>query len=285
MIQPINNVLLTLDRALQDEILIEGGLKLYLDPTYQVEWHSTVTGIVAGIPKHPTGLCKDVCEKLRIGDEIAFSYRVVSDRRYPKVEDYFSPMFEPLPERKEFRNSKGDSIKVVAMPAVHGKFNKIWVGFLTDRLGNHIDGCQGNEHEVDNWLSKFKFSGVQDMYFNNLLNVKKNEYWRCAFTEILAKKDSKGRIKAINDRVICEPIEEDKKYLWEIENGISLPYQDLKIRYVDRAKLISGGIEMGYREGDIIGFSPNYIEKYDLFGKKYYLIKKKHIIGKWQAGT
>jgi len=282
MVNPINTVFLTLDSALQDEILLEGGIKLYQAAEFDVEWNSTVTGIVAGIPKHPTGLCAEVCEKLKVGDEVAFSYRVVSDRGYPKAEDFFSPMFEPQPDRKEYRNSLGDKLKVVAMPAVHGKFNKIWVGFLTDRKGNHIDGVQGNEREVDNWLSKFKFSGVQDMFFNNLLNIKKTEYWRCAFTEILAKK-KKDKIVAVNDRIICEPIEENVKERWQLESGIALPYQDLKIRYVDRAKVISGGIELGLREGDIVGFSSNYLEKYSLWNSKYYLIKKKHIIGKWLA--
>jgi len=280
LITPLNIVFLSLEKSLQDEIILNGGLKLYLDPTYQVEWNATVTGKVAGIPKHPTGDCKEVCDKIKIGDEIAFSYRIVSDRCFPSASDYFVPLFEPLPDRKEFRNQKGDSIKVVAMPPVHGKFNKIWVGLLNTRTGKYLDGCQGNEHDVDNWLSKFKFSGVQTMAFNNLLNVNKQELWRCPFTEILAKRRY-DKIIAVNDRVICEPIIEDIKHRIELETATLLPYQDVKMEYIDRAKLISGGTEMGFREGDIVSFDSRYGEKYSLWGNNYLLIKKKRLQGRW----
>jgi hypothetical protein len=38
---------------------------------------------------------------------------------------------------------------------------------------------------------------------------------------------------------------------------------------------------MGFRKGDILSFEPQYVEKYELWGKKYMLIKKRRIQGKW----
>ncbi len=281
MITPLNTVFLSLEKALQDEIILNNGLKLYKAADYDIEWSSTVTGTVAGIPKHATGLCADVCEKLKIGDEIAFSYRVVSSRNFPKTDDFFSPVIEGTPTRKQYINHKGDNISVVAMPPIHGKFNKIWVGLLTDKKGAYLDGRQGNEADIDEWLSHFKFSGVQDFNFENLILSDKTNLWRCQFTEILAKK-KKDKIVAINDRIICEPLEFSIKERVELESAIALPYEEVKIRYIDRAKIVSGGIEMGFREGDVIAFPSSYCEKYTLWDKNYYLIKKRHVIGRWQ---
>lgn len=282
MIVPLNTVFLSLDKALNDEILLEGGSKLYLDPNYNPEWNATVTGKVAGIPKHPTGECAEVASKIKIGDEIAFTYRVVSDMCQTKVDDYFMPTKADNPQQQKFVNFKKDILTITTMPPVFRHIKDIWVGLLTDKAGNHLSGIQGNQSDVERWMSQFKFSGVQDLGFLNLLHCGEQNLWRCAFTEILAKKIG-DKIIAINDRVICTPIEERVKERYELETGTALPYQDVKMRYIDRARLVSGGEELGFKKGDIIGFEPNYCEKYQMWGKEYFLIKKRRVQGIWST--
>jgi hypothetical protein len=283
LITPLNSVFLSLDKALNDEILLEGGLKLYLDGNFNPEWNATVTGKVAGIPKHPTGLCAEVCSKIKVGDEIAFSYRVVSDRCFNKVNDYFMQTKSGNPYQEKFTNFKKDILTITTMPPAFNKFSKIWIGLLTDKNGKWIDGTQGNESEIERWKSQFNFSGVQDLGFNNLLFADKQNLWRCQFTEILARKVG-DKIIAINDRVICEKIEEDVKHKIELQEGIALPFHDVKMRYIDRGKMVSGGEDMGFKKGDILSFEPQYCEKYDLWGKKYMLIKKRRVQGIWSLG-
>ncbi len=282
MIIPLNTVFLSLDKALNDEILLESGVKLYLDPNYDPEWHSTVTGKVAGIPKHPTGECAEVASKIKIGDTIAFSYRVVSDRCQTKVDDFFMPTKPDNPFQEKYINFKKDILAITTMPPVFKKFNNYWIGLLTDKAGNRIDGTQGTESEVGRWKSQFNFSSVQDLGFSNLILNGKENIWRCAFTEILAKKVGE-KIIAINDRVICTPLVENIRERVMLETATALPFQSVELRYVDRAVLVSGMQEEGFKKGDIISFEPGYCEKYELWGKNYYLIKKRRVQGKWQV--
>src|SRR6478752_867193 len=116
MITPLNTVFLSLDKPLQDEILFESGIKLYIDPNYDPEWRATVKGKVEGIPKNPTGECSEVCNKIKIGDECAFSYRVISDRCVSKVDDYFMPISPDNPYQKKFTNFQKDILSVTGMP-------------------------------------------------------------------------------------------------------------------------------------------------------------------------
>jgi hypothetical protein len=68
-----------------------------------------------------------------------------------------------------------------------------------------------------------------------------------------------------------------------LETATALPFQTVELRYVDRAVMVSGGEELGFKKGDILSFDPTYLEKYNLFGKEYYLIKKRRIQGKWHV--
>lgn len=269
-ITPVNNVLLCLDRALNEEIILNGGIKLFLDPTWRPEWHATVTGVVAAIPIHAN-------KNIQIGDEVAFSYRVIADRTCQKI-DYFQSVFEQNNKvSRRFINGKGDKIIVQAMPGV---ISPIWVGYLLDRRGNHIDGVQGNEHDVDRWLSQFNFSSNNDFKFNNLFELNGKNYWRADLDDIFAKR-IKGKVVSLSDRVVCTPIEVDVKNKIELMNGTPLPYQNVKLRYYDRGKVVSGGESLGIKEGQIVSFEEQYMEKYFFWNKEYFLIKQNRVNGVW----
>jgi hypothetical protein len=255
---------------LNDEIITTGGLKLFLDPSWNPEWNASVTGVVFGVPVN----CP---ENINIGDEVAFSYTVVADRSSTKI-DYFQPIFQPTKFFKRYVNQMGHKLTVVAMP---GNVKPIWAGTLVNRRNELIDGVQGSESDCERWLSQFNFSSHQDLRFNNLFNFNGKDYWKAELTDIFAKR-VKGEIVAIGDRIIMSPVEENIKERIEIIEGKILPYQSVKVRYQDRGKIISGGEDLGLKKGDIVAFDQKYLERYKFWGKDYYLIKKHRISGLWQ---
>jgi len=76
-ITPQNNfVLIRLDRS-QDELIMKGGGKLYLDTSFEVEKHAPVTGNVQALPeklfynrKHPDSLLWDTDMELQLEDYV-----------------------------------------------------------------------------------------------------------------------------------------------------------------------------------------------------------------------
>lgn len=78
---PVDNYIIKLDKAFQDEITTPGGLKLYMDTHYSPEWNTTVTGTIVSLPnrlsKRPE-LRGKVIEGAE-GEEVIISYMVVYD--------------------------------------------------------------------------------------------------------------------------------------------------------------------------------------------------------------
>lgn len=269
-ITPLGTVFLCVDRVLNDEIITNGGVKLYLDPSWNPEWNASVTGVVAAIPAN----CHT---NIDIGDEVAFSYTVIADRTSTK-KDFFQPTFQPTPFYQRFINGKGDKLTIVAM---NGAVSKFWVGTLVNKFNDFIDGIQGTESDAQRWVSQFSFSSNADMKFNNLFNFNGKDYWKASLDDVFAKR-VKGKIVSISDRIICEPIEVDIKHKVELFEGKKLPYQDVKVRYMDRGKVISGGEDISVKAGDIVSFEEKYLERYEFWSKKYFLIKSKRVNGIWQ---
>lgn len=272
--KPLNHVLLEMPNPLVEEIITNGGLKLFIDPSYHPEWNCTVTGKVIGAPLK-------IKTPLKEGDEVAFSYGVVADTTFGTEGDFFMPVTEENPYQMKFVNSASHTLTITSLPPVFGKFTNIWAGLLVDEYNNHLDGFQGKESDVKRWMAQFKFSGVQDFKYKNLIEADGKIMWKATVNDIYAKKEG-DKIVAVGDRVICEPIEVDVKYRLEVQSGIHIPASSVKIRYYDRAKVISGGSEIGIKEGDIVGFHHNFVEKYEFWGKQYFVIKTKRINGIWE---
>lgn len=274
--KPISQVLLSVGKALQDEITTDSGIKFYLDPTYKKEWAATVTAKIVALPLKVNTKDKYIFDSLQVGDTVAMSYRVVADFEFQSDAPRFMSTIEDNPHIKEYVNTKGEWVKVYALP---GKISKIWVCIYQDRNRNIIDGMQGSEAQMERWLSQFPL-GKTDIYtFNNLFNYKGKDYWKCDLDDIFAKK-VKGHWVAVGDRVICKPIEEivPEQYLIAEHKG-----QDVKLRYQDRGKVLTGGKSKGLKKDEVISFNPRYLEKYRFDDKDYFLINEKLIEGKWQS--
>lgn len=274
-IQPINEILLSLKKPLQDTIKLNGGLELYLDTTWQHEQHVTCEGIVEGIPTD-----NPFNGELQIGDEVCFSYSVVAERRFADAGHHFHPSITSN-YRKQFINGKDERINVVCVP---GKISKKWVCTFLDGRGNFKHGFEGTEAEMERWLAQFPFGDIQGYEFRNLVVYNGKQYWKCEYHDIFAKKVGK-KLVSIGEQVILNPINRviPKDVLKDM--GILWTKDKMTLQEVGRAKVISGGRKIGLKGGDIVGFNDRIKQSYRYFGREYYLVKQDSIYGKWQTVT
>lgn len=279
--KPVTQVLLHIDKALQDEIVTESGLKLFFDGSYQKNWSATVTATIVALPINPHPKYKKIFSQLNIGDEVAVSYQVVSDLSFQGDAKQFIQSTEENPHLKEFVNGMGEWIRMYALPKRSGLSGPTWVATYTNKYRQFIDGVQGDEEEVYRWMAQFPF-GKTDIYtFKNFFEYEGEKYWKADIDDVFAKK-VKGHLVAVGDRIICKPIEElvPEPYLIKEHRG-----HEVKMRYQDRARVVSGGKEKGIKKDDIVSFNPNHLEKYTFYGKEYHLINQNLVLGKWQPVT
>jgi co-chaperonin GroES (HSP10) len=274
---PVSHILITIKQALQDEIVTDSGLKLYIAPDYKKEWQASVTGVIAALPLQKTGKDKDVLSQLKVGDEVCFSYQVVADFDFSSDGERFMPCVEENDYVKEFVNGKGEMIRVYALPKRSGFKGAIWCGVLQNKSKQLIDGVQGDEETVERWLSQFPLGKTDNYRFNNLFSFEGKDYWKSYPEQIFAKK-VKGKWVAVGDRVICKPVDEKIKdqYFFD-EKG----KHEVMVRHQDRGRVLSGGKSKKLKKENIVSFSPVYIEKYDIEGTQYFLINENQVDGKW----
>jgi len=175
---------------------------------------------------------------------------------------------------RTYINGKGDKIEICSLP---GKISPIWVGYLINKFNQHIDGVQGSESEVERWLSQFPIGKTDRYTFNNLFSYNGKDYWKCDPSDIYAKK-VKGHLVAIGEKVICNPIDQ------KVPKG-ALPNvlhdKDIKVRFQDRAKVLTGGNDKGFKRTTIVSFDPRYLERYSFYNKDYYIINQNRVLGTW----
>lgn len=272
--KPITQVLLSIEKKFQDEIITDSGLKFYLDPSYSKEWHCATVARIEALPVKVLPKHQHIYDNLKVGDIVGISFQVVADFAFQSDAPQFMPVYDENPYYRQYVNGKGEWLSVYA---IKGKIAPVWIGLYEDNRHQLIDGVQGSEHDLDRWLSQFSI-GKTDVYtFNNLFTYEGKDYWKCDLTEIFAKK-VKGHWVAVGDRVICKPIDE------EIPNELLLPQfrnENVKVRRQDRATALSGGKEISVKKGDKLSFNPKFVEKYEFENNQYYLIKQNYVNGKW----
>lgn len=254
-----------------DEISTESGFKLYLAPEYNFENNATVTGTVASLPQNYKG-------NLEVGNEVAFSYHVVSSRDFPNTADFFVPISEGNPHLKIWMNKKGEKLRMWGRP---GAISYVYTGSYFNNHGQFQYGTQGTEREVERWIAtNFKFGDCEKFAYKNLIQLGTEKYWKCNLDHVFAKKVN-GEIVAVGNRVICEiidiPIPQQIKEI----KGIKLPDKSVVARLYDRGVVVSGGESLGLKKGDCVSFNEQYCEKYTLWNKDFFLIKERRIEGVW----
>lgn len=274
--KPVNHIFLSLTKPIQDTIKM-GDLELYLDGSYRPEWNATVVGEVYGLPKNPKGDNAKVVSRLKEGDKVLFDYSVVAERKFESDGDNFTIARKDSEYYQKFINGKGEKLLIVAMP---GKITNIWVGTLHDKRGNFVDGCQGSEYDVERWKSQFAFGESQVFVFKNLIDTGKKDVWKADYRDIYAKIENDELI-TVGDRIILEPVDAVMPKDVILQMGI-VDTIDVKVRLGDRARVLSAPENSNLKKGDIVGFEPQYLEKYEYNDKSYYLIKSHRALGIWE---
>jgi hypothetical protein len=276
--QPLTQVLLSIEKPLQDSITTDSGIKFYLNPDYNREWNVAVVATIVSLPSNPNPKDKKILEKVKIGDKVCVSYQIVSEVTFGSDGDSFMLATEDNPYVREFYNGKGQTVRVYALPKRAGIAGAIWCAVLMDNRRQLIDGIQGTESEVEKWLSQFPFGKTNIYTFNNFFEYDGKDYWVCNLTDIFAVK-RKGHLVAVGDRIITKPVDEEVPDQFLInDNGLA---EKIMVRHKDRGRVISGGKEKGIKKEDIVSFEPQFCEKYDFFGHQYFLIKENFVLGKW----
>ena len=215
--------------------------------------------------------------KLKEGDKVLFDYSVVAERTFESDGEYFTEITKDSPYYQKFKNGKGESLLIVAMP---GKITHIWVGTYHDARGNFIDGCQGSEHDISRWKAQFNFGNTQSFVFKNLLDTGTKDVWKADYRDIYAKIEN-DELVTVGNRIILEPIDVEIPKDVIQQMGV-VDTIEAKVRLGDRAKVLSAPEGVSFKKGDVIGFEPQFLEKYEYNNKQYYLIKSYRALGIWE---
>lgn len=266
-----------IDKALQDELITDSGVKFYLDPSYKKEWQAAVTGVIQALPLKYNKKQGKILSQLKVGDEVCVSYRVVADFSFKGDGHRFMQTTEENPHQKEWVNGRGDWIRKYALPKRSGFAGIMWVGALTDKYQNYIDGQQGSEEDVDRWLAQFPFGKTDDYTHNNFFSYKGEDYWKCNIDDVYAIHVN-GKLLAVGTRVIGRYVEE--LIPDDIISHLNI-MPGSKMRYQDRLRVLTGGESLGLKKNNTVSINPNHLEKYVFFGKEYYLVNERSVTGKW----
>jgi hypothetical protein len=278
-LEPLSQVLLEIEKPLQDQLITDSGLKLYIDPTYKKEWQASVTARIAKLPSKYSPKEKAILDQLKVGDEVAVSFRVVADFEFKGDGHRFMPSREDNKYVREYFNGRGEWLSMYALQKRSGFTDvPMWAGILQDKYRNFVDGTQGSEEQVERWLSQFPMGKTDDYTFANFFEQGGNDYWKCDIGDIFAKK-VKGHLVAVGNRVICKPIDESVPV--NVAILLNPKGDEVKIRHQDRGRVLSGGKSIGVKRDQTVSFQPNHCEKYSFWGKDYYLIRDNLVCGVW----
>lgn len=270
---PKNKILLALDKLYTDELILEGGLKLYLDPSFRPNWHVTVTGTIAALPK-------DGIPGFEVGQKVYFSYHIVNERKWEDDRDFFVRNKEGNEFIRQYTDKKGGTINVVAFPGI---ITKRWGASYTNEYGEFVAGYQGDEEGVDNWLAtNFKFGYSQDKKYKNLLEIDRADYWMASPDDIFAVKTEEG-MKATPGYAICRPTSIDISKRVAIRKGIFIPDSTIVVKPQDRGLVHSmgeclPGLKVEAKEGDVVLFPERLVEKYEFDHEQFFVVRHRRML-------
>lgn len=263
MVQSVNKYFLEIPAPLAEFIISDSGFKFYLGGAkYNHNWNVTVNGKLALKPK--SGL------PINVGDEVAFNYRVCNERNWDVSTDEVFHILLDEEGYREWYNGNGEVLKMEKNPFLSNEWNCC----VIDGKGDLLDVYCGRYGDCENWISKFKFNN-ENYTYKNLVPIDDKDYWKADETEIYAS-ITDGKLVAHNDYCIINPIKEDLTKRAELQKGIILT--DKKILSIpnDRGVVVASA-NNEFEPGTVVGFVPEFCEKYDLWGKKQFLVKNRNI--------
>src|SRR5262245_16866606 len=192
---PLGYLLVKLISTYDDEIKFASGVKLYIDPSYNPNWHATSVGTVIA------GKWKDM--------QVVFSYKVVGDITFENNPKAFRMVTKQEGYVTEWINADGEDLTVQK-----GMKDNQWVGMLTDRHNTWLAGKAGTAGEVESWTSKFTFARAEGFTYESKVIIEDQELWKVDTSLVFGIRDGdRGQWTMQNDHVLVEPIVEKKPAL------------------------------------------------------------------------
>lgn len=270
---PADTVFVEIKNRYEDEIHFKSGVTLYVDPSYNPNFHATMEGVVYSVPKCLKHENKEIAQIIRPGDEVLFSYKLIGDitldggpelfRMTTKQEGYFT----------EWMNAERFTIRLEKLP-------DRWAAVYIDPRGGLLAGKVGvTGGECENWIAQnFKFATSEGFTYDNQFFYESRELWKVDYSYIFAIRRN-GRLKMVGDYLMVEPIVEKRSRL--ISGFLERPEADRHCILEHKGWCRAGGSKhYGYRDGDVIIFNPDLKEKYNVRNKPYYIVKRQYVFGR-----
>jgi co-chaperonin GroES (HSP10) len=280
-----------IDRAFQDEIITEGGVKFFLDTSYHPEHHATITGELVSVPKRlgPDYRQQGNFVNMEAGDKICFSYLVVFDRGFDDTAKHFYKVEEIEGVMQLWVNNSFEKIRIT-------RFDDMVAGVYTNEAGLLVDGIQHKGHRawdvVQAWLGKFSLEGSAIINYNNALEIDGDVYWRCDWRYVFFKVDRlvsesgeqlRQEITMAPGYCLVFPESRQTEYQGRIEllqPVLSNYTAESAGRVIANGPTLWGRKEYGLKNGDKILFDKNFAEKYVINGQEVLILKHRYIIAK-----
>lgn len=235
----------------------------YKSVVQNIDWDVSVTGFAeSDMPSLG----------IKTGDEVIFSYLVISEKVYVDSPDTFRKVQEIPGVTTEWRNDAG-----LMLRKFKGPFPGMWDAMAMSLKGELIGTSHGTEDQVDRFLSQFSFSNSKGR-FKNLFEVNGKDLWKVKKGFIMGVRRGES-VELFNNQVLALPLYVDMTTRVNLEQGLRLPDRYVQAEYDNMAKVVSGGKELGLKEGDFVVFEKKYVQKYKFWGKDYYVIPDRRVFG------
>lgn len=272
---PFDKIHVEIKAKYDDEIHFSSGVKLYVDPSFNPNFHATVEGVVHSVPRNLRHSNAHIKAIIRPGDEVLFSYKTVGDITFQDNTELYRMTTKGEGYLTEWMNQERYVIHLEK-----GLQEGQWAVFHADPRGNLIAGKVGNHGECENWIAtNFKFASGEGFEYDNKFYVDDKELWQVDYSLVFAIRRD-GHMIMVGDYLLIEPIVEDKPERI-MDTSLIRPEHHRMIIREDKGWLRCGerGSD-GMRKGDVLIFDPNLKEKYNIQGAPFYIVKRQYVLGK-----
>lgn len=285
-----NNILVELPKAFQDELISTNGMKFYKDTTFRPEWNVTIQGRVISTPLKITqgdgnihSLDPDrprIRPIVKAGDDLFFSYTVVMNRAQTDNRGDIFVREDPInPYTTTWLSYNG--LRLIRVYLMNNKWE---VALFDTKSKTFIDKLTGGESDVESFMGKYMPTENIGFNYRNLFPYDGKDYWMVDYAFAIAIKRAAGVFDMIGDYVLIEPIREPIRGTYQGVIEVYEIAQDTDYRAIGRVVAIGAplkdDIKLSVKPNDIICSDIRYVQKYEIDGHDYWVVRQKYIYGK-----
>jgi len=222
----------------------------------------------------------DINPIVKPGDEIVFSYVVIMNRQQT---DNVAEIFErdkPIdPYITTWTNPQR-----LRIFRVYLNNNKYECGLFNLKTKQWLDRVKCDEKGVEAFLSKYMATENIGFNYKNLLPYDGHDYWKVDYINAIAIKRKDGSFDMIGEYVLVEPVREPRK---AYEQGLIEVYnleqeKDYKAigKVVSIGEPLKGKVKLSIKPNDTICTDIRFVEKYEIDGRDYWIVRQRYIYGK-----